>query len=388
MSMIALLVAVAALEGATAPAPPASPPPYAIDSVRVRFTHYDQRGVGYQSAAGPVGAPGSEQLTVEQPQAEIVARLGDRVTERVWVPLDVVTAASPDHSRFERPIAEEPPDAVTSASRRNVAGSFDMLTTYRLDGVTEVGFRAAFHMEEPFESWTYGLVFTRSLAEDNTVVGVSVNQVVDWFDEFDISGKRHGRVNRSTSNLNLTVTQIVSPTTVAALSYGGTLQAGTLGNTWSSVLLDDGTRGDERMPRQRWRHAFALRLAQWLPWNGALKASYRFYVDDWSVLAHTAEATLVQRLVGRLHLRATYRVHQQSAVSFFTKVAHPGAPGYRTGDSDLARFVAQTVGGAISWELARAGQIHDVHLDLGYERYFRTNDLTVNIVTCGFGLSF
>ena len=81
--------------------------------------------------------------------------------------------------------------------------------------------------------------------------------------------------------------------------------------------------------------------------DGALKGSYRFYVDDWSVLAHTAEATVVQRLAGGLHLRATYRVHHQSAVGFFTKVAQPGAPGYRTGDSDLARFVAQTVGGAI-----------------------------------------
>lgn len=383
---MALLMAVAALEGAAAPA---GPPPYEIDSVRVRFTHYDQRGVGYQSAAGPVGAPGSEQLTVEQPQAEIVARLGERVTERLWVPLDVVTAASPDHSRFGRPIADEPPDAVTTASRRNVAGSFDMLTSYRIDGATEVGFRAAFHMEEPFESWAFGLVFTRSFAEDNTVVGASANQVVDWFDQFEINGKRAGRVNRSTSNLNLTVTQIVSSTTVAAVSYGGTLQTGMLGNTWSSVLLDDGTRGDERMPRQRWRHAFALRLAQWLPWNGALKASYRFYVDDWSVLAHTAEATLVQRLAGGLHLRATYRAHHQSAVSFFTKFARPGVPGYRTGDSDLARFVAQTVGGAISWDLQwRARGIDDVHVDLGYERYFRSNDLTVNIATCGFGLSF
>ena len=373
-----------------------APPPYEIESVRVRFTHYDQRGVGYQSAAGPVGSPGSEALTVEQPQAEVVARVGERITERVWVPIDVVTAASPDHSRQGRPIDSPPPDAVTTASRVNVAGSFDSLTTYRVDRETDLAFRTAFHIEEPFESWTFGLGVTRSFAEENTVVGASVNEVVDWFDRFAIDGSRHGRGNRSTSNLNLTLTQVLSSSTVAALSYGGTLQTGTLGNTWSSVLLADGTRGEEVLPRERWRHALAVRVAEWLPWNAALKGSYRLYLDDWSVLAHTGELTLVQRLVGGLHLRAQYRLHHQSAVRFFTKAARPGAGGYRTGDSDLARFVAQTVGGAISWDLPRngwkngwrSGRISDVHVDLGYERYFRSNDMTVDIATCGFGLLF
>lgn len=50
--------------------------------------------------------------------------------------------------------------------------------------------------------------------------------------------------------------------------------------------------------------------------------------------------------------------------------------------------MAQTVGGAVSWDLARVGRVTEVHLDLGYEHYFRTNDLTVDIGTCGFGLLF
>jgi hypothetical protein len=263
-------------------------PPYQIESVRLRFTHYDQDGRGYQSRAGPAGEPGSERLIVEQPQAEVVARLGDRVTERIWVPIDVVTAASPDHSRYNKPI--DAPDAVTTSSRINVAGSLDALTSYRYDAVAELQFRAAFHVEEPFDSWAFGLGAARSFAEDNTVVALSLNQIVDWFDRFRVDGTRNGRANRSTTNLNLTLTQVLSPTTVAAVSYGGTLQTGTLGNTWASVLLSDGKRDEERFPRERWRHALAVRLAQWLPWEGALRASYRLYVDDWSVVAHTAEA--------------------------------------------------------------------------------------------------
>lgn len=363
-------------------------PPYQIDSVRFRFTEYDQRGVGYQSAAGPVGQPGSEWATVQQPQAEVVAHVGERVTERLWVPIDVITAASPDHSVYGLPVGSAPPDAVTTASRVNTAGTFDTLTSYRWDRVTELSFHAAFHLEEPFESWSYGLGATRSFAEDNTVVGVSVNQIVDWFDHFNLDGKRSGRVNRSTTNVNATVTQVLSPYTVAVLSYGGTLQVGTLGNTWSSVLMSDGTRGDERLPRERVRNALSLRVAEWLPWNGALKLFYRAYLDDWSAYAHTVEANLIQRVYGGLHVRAEYRVHWQTAVRFYTEAADPLSLGYRTADSDLAHFVAQTIGGAISWDLGFAGRIRDVHVDLGYERYFRSNNLTVDIATCGFGLVF
>ena len=363
-------------------------PSYQIDSVRFRFTEYEQHGVGYQSAAGPVGQPGSEWETVQQPQAEIVAHLGERLTERLWVPIDVITAASPDHSVYGLPVGSPPPDAVTTASRINTAGTFDTLTTYRWDRATEVSFRAAFHIEEPFESWSYGLGVTRSFAEDNTVLGASVNQIVDWFDRFHLDGKRDGRVNRSTTNLNATLTQVLSPYTIAVLSYGGTLQVGTLGNTWSSVLLADGTRGDERLPRERVRNALSLRVAEWLPWNGALKLYYRAYVDDWRAYAHTVEANLFQRLFRGLHLRAEYRVHWQTAVRFYTEAGDPLATGYRTADSDLAHFVAQTIGGAISWDFELGGRVRDVHLDLGYERYFRSNNLTVDIATCGFGLLF
>ena len=384
MNGLALLVLLAA--PTTEEAPPL-PPAYQIESVRFRYTHFQQRGVGYQSAAGPPGQPGSERTTIEQPQAEVVARLGDRVTQRVWVPIDVVTAASPDHSRYGRPVTA-PVDAVSTSSRVNTGGSLDTLTTYRWNATTDLSFRAALHLEEPFESWSFGMGLTRSLAQDNTVVGVSVNQVIDWFDRFNLAGTRHSRAARSTTNVNATVTQLLSPTTIAALSYGGTLQVGTLTNTWSSVLLSDGMRGEERMPRQRNRHALAGRVAQWLPWEGALKGNYRVYLDDWGIAAHTVEGELAQRIFRGLHVRASYRLHAQSATRYFTTSADPAGTGFRTADSDLAGFHAQTFGGALSIDLPLGIGVQDLHADIGYEHYVRSNNMTVEITTCAFGLKF
>ena len=398
----ALTLLLAAVDAAAVPAPaalpapagagdalPAAPPAYRIESAAVRYTHFAQTGSkGYQSAAGPPGGPGLEDATIEQPQAEVVAKLGDRLTERLWVPVDIITAASPDHSRFGKPI-DAPVDAISTPSRVNSAETLDTLTTYRWSAVTDVSFRAAFHIEEPFQSWSLGLGITRSLAEDNAVIGASVNQVMDWFDRFNLNGTRKSRGSRSTTNVNLTLTQLLSPTTIGALSYGGTVQTGTLINTWSSVLLADGNRGEERLPRLRQRHALAGRLAQWLPWQGALKLSYRAYLDDWGIAAQTVEAELAQRVLPWLHVRATGRFHHQTATRYFTTAADPAdTTGFRTADSDLDGFDARTIGGAmvVDWPLTRWGQ--DVHADIGYERYSRSNGLRVDIGTCALGIRF
>ncbi|HVU49056.1 MAG TPA: DUF3570 domain-containing protein [Polyangia bacterium] len=378
MSSLALLALLVAAEPTV--------PQYDIESVRVRYTQYAQTGLGYQSAAGPPGKPGSEWLRVEQPQAEVTARLDERVTERIWVPVDIVTAASPDHSRFGKPY--DAVDTVTAASRTTPSSTLDTFTTYRADRATDLTMRAAFHIEEPFESWIVGLGASRSFAEDNTVVGVSANQILDWFDRFDLDGNRHGRATRSTTNLNADVTQVLSPTTLANLAYGGTLQTGELGNTWQSVLLSDMTRGEERLPGHRWRHAAAARLAQWLPWEGALTLSYRLYLDSWGIAAHSAEGALAQRVHPGVVLRASYRFHVQDAPAFFTTAADPMASGFRTSDSDLGPFHAQTFGGAVLVDLPLAHRAHDVHVDIGYERYVRSDNLRVDIATCGLGFRF
>ena len=155
-------------------------------------------------------------------------------------------------------------------------------------------------------------------------------------------------------------------------------------------MLADGTRGEEVFPRERDRHALAARLAQWLPWQGALKLYARAYLDDWGIRAVTGEAEVVQRAGPWLHFRANYRYHRQTAVEFFTIAADPLAPGPRTSDSDLSAFTATTLGIAVAASLPpiALGSLRDIHLDLGYERYVRSNNLDVDITTCGLGFSF
>ncbi len=349
-----------------------------VQSLRLRFSHFEQQGRGYQSQADRHGARalGSEALRVEQPQLELVATQG-RLSHRLFVPVDVVTSASADAL-----------DVMSSASRVNEAASIDLTSTYH--GAHDQGMvHVAFHDEEPYRSSQLGAGASHSFADDNAVVAASVHQLLDELDRFNVYGTRMGRDYRSTTNANLELTQLLSPTTVGNLSYGGTLQKGELSNTWNAVALQNGKLGREYLPRSRLRHALVARIAQALPWEGALHVSYRFYADSWHVLAHTLEYALYQRLGRALYLRFDYRIHVQNAPYFWTTLAPASKPpGLRSDDSDLAQLTAQTVGGAASLDLPLSGGVRDLHLDLGYARYFRSNDLRVNIYTCGVGFGF
>ena len=359
------------------------PRPFHIESMRARITHFDQTGRGYQSQAdrASVSTPGLEDADIEQAQIEIIAQQG-KFTHRLWIPLDVITAASPDAIN-----GWPPPDAVSQASHQNEAGSIDLTSTYHSSPVQDVFLHFSFHLEEPFRSWLLGVGGNRSFADGNTTIAYSVNQVFDWLDRFNIFGTRLGRAYRSSTNGNLSVTQLLSPTTVGHLEYGATVQIGELSNTWNAVPLASGELGREYLPGLRHRHAFVARLAQALPWNGAVKGFYRFYVDNWGIEAHTLEVQLYQHITRLAYLRLNYRYYTQTAASFWTLSA-PVNSTERTADSDLALFSAQTFGvlGAVDLGLTRF--VRELHVDFGYERYVRTNDLRANIYTCSLGFRF
>jgi hypothetical protein len=314
-------------------------------------------------------------MSAEQPQLEVVAKQGDRITHRVWMPVDIVTAASPDAI-----------DVVSSASRTNEAGSFDWTATYRATPETSLAMRNGLHNEENFRSWNSGLSVVRSFAEENTVLEASVNALMDWFDKYTLAGDHDGHTSRASTNLNAGLSQIVSPTTLLHFDYGLTLQRGQLSNGWNIVPLTTGDIALEVLPKTRVRHSLVARVAQFLPWDGAAHAFYRFYVDDWGIRAHTMELELYQRLTRVAYVRLNYRYHTQTGASFYRTPVEPTFK-IATADSDLAALDAQTVGFKVTVDLP-VRFAKSVRFDLAAERYFRSNDLRVNVYSCGLGFLF
>lgn len=347
-----------------------------IDEVRLRMTSYYQDGHGYQSLAGPLSGPGSERALILQPMALIGVRQSSRIHHELVVPVDIVSAASVNAV-----------DVVSHASGVNEAIGVELTSRFDASHQDQLVTRLAWHEEEPFGSGSFGLGYTRSLAEDNATLGISGQATFDRFDFLQRNGDRYGRRNRTTLNGNLSLSQLLSATTVFDASYGLTLQRGTLQTTYNNVPLASG-RGstDEIFPHSRSRSAFQARFAQHLPvTHSTLRAAYRFYFDSFELSAHTLEFELHQYLTQRFIARGSYRYYTQTGVDFFTTgfVADGFFSQPRTADSDLARFHGSEFGLKLLW-LAPGKST----LDVSWLYYARSNDFRANIISFGYGDRF
>ncbi len=355
---------------------------FRLESILTRYTVFQQAGLGWQSRASTATHPGSEDLSVVEPQIVAVFRQGEAWRHQLSIPVDLVTAASP---------VVPGPDVVSAASRYNQAGALDETSTYKSDRENTVSLHTAVHVERMYRSWAVGGGWNRSFLDGDATLGLSLNQANDWFDAYNVTGARLGHKDRSTTNANVALTRVLSETTIAELNYGFTLQTGELGNTWSSVPVAGGTQTTETFPGGRQRHALVGRLAQWLPWSGALHLFARGYADDWGIYAATTEIELMQRLTPALYLAGTYRVHVQSGASFFTTLLRDPTTSPATADSDLQELTAQSVGGKVAADIPISSRVfgaRTTHFDVGLNRYFRDNDLTVWVFSCAWGLTF
>lgn len=352
-----------------------------LEDLALRGVYFDQDGHGYQSQAGPPGGPGSEATWIVEPWAQVTVRQSKTIRHELTIPVDIVSAASPDAL-----------DAVSSASRRNEAVAGDLRTTFTTSDTDSITTRVAFHWEEPLSSGTVGVGWRRSLADDNAAVAVNGSVTIDGFDIDDQNGDYREKGARSTTSVNLSVSQILSPTTVVDATYGGTWQHGTLAQTWNAVPVEGMDPAGEVLPRNRLRHAIAGRIAQHIPaTRSTVKAWYRYYRDDFGLSAHTVELTGYQYLVPWLYLRAAYRFHHQTGVDFYTEemATMPSGGTARTADSDLAPFDAHELDVGLAIVGDRAPKVlKRIGLVLDYTHYHRTNDLTIDVFALGVSRSF
>jgi len=362
-----------------------------VEQLLMRFSYFNQHGFGYQSQAGP-GPRGSELLNVWNPSVMLVARQNERVQHSVTMPVDIITSASTDSI-----------DAVTSASRSNETVSLDINTALAASKEDLVTFRYGAHLEEWYRSVFGGLAYVRDLAQNNATFGVSVNGYFDVFIPYgptgDFTPPGNERDSRSALNANAEVTQILSRTTLVKASYGFTWQAGALLTPWNSVpvgcdpdVTECEGRVQERFPNERLRHAFYGLLAQHVPvTHSTIRFGYRYYFDDYDVHAHTMTTELYQYVTPRAYLRASYRLHNQNAVYFWTRslaVLDPESDTPRTSDSDLAAFWSHELGGKLVVYMDPTAGLASNQLEFSFSHYWRTNDLWVDVFTFGYGRLF
>lgn len=138
---------------------------------------------------------------------------------------------------------------------------------------------------------------------------------------------------------------------------------------------------DESHPRERRRLALSGSLRWAVPRTPlVLDARYRFYADDWGILAHNPEVRAYVRVLKRVILRLRYRFYHQTGAYFWREDGNYGSDTiYRTADPKMTRFLSHTPGGEITVELdglARLRGLHWLHgawIQATYSHIFQTN---------------
>lgn len=322
------------------------------------------------------GAYYKEQATrVAQPMLDVTVEVvPDLVEVRAHTLLDSISSASVvafDETRYEG------------------GGGVDVTL-----GDYKVGGFARYSYEMDYRSLFGALRMSAELAQKNTTLSLVLG---GGNDAVDNAGARGGMVfierggNLRTILASAGVMQILTPNTLAAVTYDLTAVSGFLENAYRQVPVAGILNTFEEVPESRRRHALFATVRHFLKaTRTTLAAGYRLYFDNWDVLAHTPSVRIVQEIKPRLNVEVSYRYHTQSGAYFYLPVYDDPAQEWYTNDVKLSPFDSHALGAGIDTALSVfgfSGRMGDVRLDI-LGQYVTQNNRFGNAVVLQTGLSF
>ncbi len=111
-----------------------------------------------------------------------------------------------------------------------------------------------------------------------------------------------------------------------------------------------GTTLPDHRPDTRARYALVARYAHHTSEDGAIKATYRFYTDDWGIQAHTIGIEYDQRFGDNWIVSPQVRLYAQSAASFYGSLFVRPQP-FMSADYRLSPFSSLLGGLTVSYEI-------------------------------------
>lgn len=283
----------------------------------------------------------------------LVARAQDAASAAVYVRHDT------DHTRVISPRLKLQ-TTVAEQTQLDLAYSVDVWTSASVDIVASASQPVTEQRDElnvaathAFEDFTIGGAYRFSIEPDYESHGGSLNAAWDFAnkaatlkwsaggsaDHVGRAGDPNFSESASTLTTGLTFTQVLDVNTLLQLQYDLAAVRGYQASAYRFVSF--GSPGPcrasaplcrpERDPRERLRHALAIRARRALGTSWSLGAGYRAYLDDWGIFSHTAKADLAWAPQRRATIALSYRFYTQSAADHYKPV-------YSASDVNLAYF--------------------------------------------------
>lgn len=330
----AALAALGCASARTAEPPPAGPQGIDVDFL---FSYYDQDG----EHSAVTGGTGTESQQVLSPVILVSWAVSDDWSLRADLGVDQVTAASVDAIDAE----------ISSASRVDQRAFTDLTATRRLGERSAVSYTLGISNEYDYQSVSAGLGYTLDLNQRNTTLAARLRHYEDNVKLYDIDGVNRGDDGRRTTDLALSLTQVLGPRTVGSMELDTIYQTGFLSTPFHEVVLRPPGGGEarvaERLPDSRRRAALGLGLDHAFGRAVVQKLSYRLYDDDWGIRAHTLAAETHFRLptATETWFFPILRYHRQTASDHFgTTGSFTGGEEFFTSDWDLTEIATTKYG--------------------------------------------
>jgi len=240
------------------------------------------------------------------------------------------------------------------------------------DSLLDIGYR--FSDESDYTAKTLHMNVTQDFLGNTTTLNLGFSRGWDQV----------GRVDNAFSadadhfQFRAGLSQVLSPNWVAALDYEAIGDRGYLQNPYRYARAL-GTYYNQIYPTTRTSNAIALRSIKSLFSNGAARAEYRYYWDNWNIQAHTLELAYRHKIDGRFSGEARYRFYTQSAASFYSD-NFDREYNYMSRDKELSQFHDHSVGVNLSFVVLPERAKHWISkstVELGYDYImFRYDDFT------------
>lgn len=145
-------------------------------------------------------------------------------------------------------------------------------------------------------------------------------------------------LSKDTNGFALGWTWVLTERDLLDVSASLMLQSGYLDDPYKVVpvgTVQQNVEVPERRPGSRDRWGLFAKYAHYYLWDGAVRATYRYYRDDWSVQAHTLDVTYDQKVGPSWIVSPRVRLYTQTGASFYGSL-FPAEQTYMSADSRLS----------------------------------------------------
>ncbi len=278
--------------------------------------------------------------SIDGPSVLVRKNFGNSVSVAANYYVDMVSSASIDVEATASPYSEE----------RTEYG----LSTQYLRDRTSINLGYVRSTENDYDATTYSFGVSQTFFGDLTTLGMGISfgddlvgQNTDPAFSEELQRRRY----------SVSLTQILTRSLIAALSFETASDEGYLNNPYRSVRYLDASTGGysyqrEVYPGTRNSDAASIRAIYYLPYRAAVRLEYRRFADSWGIDANNYELRFTHPYNDQWLFETRFRRYRQTGADFYSDLfPYRDAQNFLARDKELSPFTSTTFGLGVTYTL-------------------------------------